>query len=300
MLTFRPCPTAGPAGFLVAVLLLSGPAVLPGEQPTTQPATKPTRERTDPIGHIYRAALGRAPKPDERKAGVKTAGGKGMEALLISLLTGEEYRKRGRSDAEYVQDVFRAALGRDPTDEERKAMLETDGSYGRLMPLMIVLSTTEYQRVRQDRQAAIKAGDVKPTKPKPEAKPSPKSEPKRPTADKRPTTQPADRKPDRKSDTTRQPTTRPANKAKPPAEAPREAARPEPVSAEQVQAARAALRTAERDLMKLVRDRKVSLDSPRLVAARDAYFRARTDYWSLKSRRDQTGASDEKSEDKDE
>ncbi|MFP4053309.1 MAG: hypothetical protein ACLFV7_05530 [Phycisphaerae bacterium] len=292
MLIFRPLGIAIFAAALAGTLP-GGSGVLHAAQPATQPTTQAAARRTDPIGRIYRAALERPPKPAERKAAAKalSPGAKGMEAMLISLLTGQEYRKRGRSDGEFVQDAFAAALGREPTGEERRSMLERlDGDTGRLMLLMTVMSTPEYRRVRKQRVEAIEAGDVKPLQPETGSKPKPGPKPDKPSDDKRPTTRPADRKPARQPDTTAKPTTRPA-KGKKPAEAAagKEGTAPEPpaVSPEQVGKARGVMRTAERDLMKLVRDRKVSLDSPRIKAARDTYFRARKEYWSLKHRLDQ-------------
>ncbi len=242
--------------------------------------------QTDPnalIVHLHRLALDRAPTDAERAASrTMLQRSAGYETVLIDLIDGEAYRKRERSDDEFIADVFRLTLGRKPTGEETKSSREKlQSGTSRLVQAMTLMASPEYKTTRTRRLAG------KPDNPKQPA-PKPKA-----NQDKKNPKPKAKKQPRRKNDPDGEAKPKPKAKSKPKTGAkptPKQKQKPErkqvasAASTEEIAAARTAMHTAWGKLADLMTDRHVALRSDRLADARQAYFDARAKLNALLAR----------------
>lgn len=263
---------------LVATCLAATAGTSPGDDANTPAEPDPNAL----IVHLHRIALNRAPTDAEMTASrTMLQRSAGYETILIGLIDGEDYRRRERSDAEFVADVFLLTLGRKPSaDEIQSFRQKLTGGTSRLVQAMTLMATPEYKTTRTTRLAG-KLKAIKQPAPKPKAKPKPKknkSKPKpEPKKQPRPKTTDADQA---------KPNTKPTPKPKP---EPKPRQKTPAVSAEDVAAARTAMHTAWGKLADLMTDPAVSLRGSRLAQARQAYFDARDKLTALLRRQARQG-----------
>ena len=253
---------------LAAICLVATAGTSPGDDANAQ---------ADPnalVVHLHRLALDRAPTDSELAASRSMLQrSAGYETVLIGLIDGEDYRRRKRSDAEFLADVFRLTLGRKPTAEEADNFREKlQNGTSRLVQAMTLMASPEYKTTRT-RRLAGKLDNPEQPAPKPKQskarknpKPKAKEQPRQKTNDDGEAEPKAKAKPKPKTRT--KPT--PKQKQKPE----RKQAAPAGL-AEDIAAARTTMHTAWGKLADLMTDQDVALRGSRLADARQAYFDAR-------------------------
>jgi hypothetical protein len=224
------------------------------------------------IVHLHRIALDRKPTPGQLAAGRGLLDrSAGYETLLIGLIDSKAYRQRKRSDAQFVTDAFRLALGRRPTREEARTFRDKlqDGT-SRLVQLMTLMATAEYKKTKTQRLA----GHIEQTDSREQASDSTEQQEDRPKVE-------SSKKPDSKQKSKPEAKTKAEAQSKSGSDA-RQPSKTPAVTEKDLAAARRKMQAAWRKLASLVRNPKIALNDPKLTAARQAYFDARTRHNKLK------------------